>query len=143
MKISNNILEYLPIMAWENDCLVSKLADITVALELSLPEIYSFGTKDYENFHACWVRALRVLPAYTIVHKQDIFYDSNFLDDSKSKSFLSSSSSNHFKNRKFLNHKSYVFITLSTKENLKTTSFLSSLPIGFTIFTKGFLAPER
>ena len=127
MKISNNILEYLPIMAWENDCLVSKFADITVALEISLPEVYSFGTKDYENFHACWVRALRVLPSYTIVHKQDIFYDSKFLDDSKSKSFLSTSSAIHFKNRRFLNHKSYVFITLSTKENLKTTSYLSIL----------------
>lgn len=127
MKISNNILEYLPIMAWENDCLVSKFADITVALELSLPEIYSFSTKDYENFHACWMRALRVLPANTIVHKQDIFYDSKFLDDSNSKSFLSVSSANHFKNRNFLNHKSYVFVTLSTKENLKTTSFLSIL----------------
>ena len=127
MKISNNILEYLPIMAWENDCLVSKFADITVALEISLPEVYSFGTKEYENFHACWVRALRVLPSYTIVHKQDIFYDSKFLDDSKSKSFLSTSSVIHFKNRRFLNHKSYVFITLSTKENLKTTSYLSIL----------------
>jgi hypothetical protein len=89
--------------------------------------VYSFSKKDYENFHQVWVRALRVLPTYTIVHKQDIFYDSECLDEPISKSFLSASSSNHFKNRTFLNHKSYVFITLSTKENLKTTSFLSIL----------------
>ena len=127
MKNSNNILDYLPILAWENNCLVSKFADITVPLELSLPEVYSFSKKDYENFHQVWVRALRVLPTYTIVHKQDIFYDSECLDEPISKSFLSVSSSNHFKNRTFLNHKSYVFITLSTKENLKTTSFLSIL----------------
>lgn len=127
MKNSNNILNYLPILAWENNCLVSKFADITVPLELSLPEVYSFSKKDYENFHQVWVRALRVLPTYTIVHKQDIFYDSECLDEPISKSFLSVSSANHFKNRKFLNHKSYVFITLSTKENLKTTSYLSIL----------------
>lgn len=127
MKKSKDILDYLPIMAWENDCLVSKFADITVALELSLPEVYSLGTKDYENFHLIWTRALRVLPNYTIVHKQDIFYECDFLDKPISDSFLSISSSNHFKNRRFLNHKSYVYITLSTKENLKTTSFLSIL----------------
>jgi hypothetical protein len=111
MKNSNNILDYLPILAWENNCLVSKFADITVPLELSLPEVYSFSKKDYENFHQVWVRALRVLPTYTIVHKQDIFYDSECLDEPISNSFLSVSSSNHFKNRTFLNHKSYVFIT--------------------------------
>ena len=127
MKKSKNILEYLPILAWENNSLVSKFADITVALELSLPEKYSFGINDYEIFHQIWVRALRVLPSYTIVHKQDIFYECEFLDSAKIEGFLSASSSNHFKNRKFLNHKSYVFITLSTKENLKTTSFLSIL----------------
>ena len=127
MKKSNNILEFLPILAWENNCLVSKFADITVALEVSLPEVYSFSKKDYESFHQVWVRALRLLPTYTIVHKQDIFYECETLDEPISNSFLSISSSNHFKNRKFLNHKSYVFITLSTKENLKTTSFLSIL----------------
>ena len=127
MKNSNNILEFLPILAWENNCLVSKFADITVALEVSLPEVYSFSKKDYESFHQVWVRALRLLPTYTIVHKQDIFYECETLDEPISNSFLSVSSSNHFKNRKFLNHKSYVFITLSTKENLKTTSFLSIL----------------
>ena len=127
MKKSNNILEFLPILAWENNCLVSKFADITVALEVSLPEVYSFSKKDYESFHQVWVRALRLLPTYTIVHKQDIFYECEILDEPISNSFLSVSSSNHFKNRKFLNHKSYVFITLSTKENLKTTSFLSIL----------------
>ena len=127
MKNSNNILDYLPILAWENNCLVSKFADITVALELSLPEVYSFSKKDYENFHQVWVRALRVLPIYTIVHKQDIFYECECLDEPISDSFLSVSSAKHFKSRKFLNHKSYVFITLSTKENLKTTSFLSIL----------------
>ena len=101
MKNSKNILEYLPILAWENNCLVSKFADITVALELSLPEVYSFGKKDYENFHSVWVRALRVLPAYTIVHKQDIFYECEFSEEHKSEGFLSISSSNHFRNRTF------------------------------------------
>ena len=123
----NKISEYFPLLAWENNCLISKFSDITVVLELSLPKIYSLGTKDYENFHLFWIRALKVLPVYTIVHKQDIFYECEFMDEENSEGFLSSSSSKHFKNRKFLNHKTYVYITLSTKENLKTTSFLSIL----------------
>lgn len=127
MKKSSKILDYLPILAWENNCLVSKFADITVALELTLPDVYSLGTSDYERLHQVWVRALRVLPSYTIVHKQDIFYNCDFSDSPISNSFLSISSSDHFNGREFLNHKSYVFITLSTKENLKTTSMLSIL----------------
>lgn len=127
MKKSSKISEYLPIMAWENDCLVSKFADITIALELALPEIYSIGRLEYEHFHQTWVRALRVLPAYTIVHKQDIFYECVYKDDNRFENFLSESSAKHFNNRPYLNHKSYVFITLSSKENVATTSYLSML----------------
>ena len=80
----NNIETKLPILCFDNGCLISKFADITVALELELPEIYSSGQEDFEQYHETWVRALRILPAQSIIHKQDFFIEEKFLlnDDS-------------------------------------------------------------
>lgn len=121
----NNIETKLPILCFDNGCLISKFADITVALELELPEIYSSGQEDFEQYHETWVRALRILPAQSIIHKQDFFIEEKFLLNDDSTSFLSKASNIHFKNRRYLNHKCYLYITLSSKKNLQTTSLTS------------------
>ena len=41
-----------PIMAVEHDCIVSKDADITVAFRVTLPEVFSVSTAEYEAMHA-------------------------------------------------------------------------------------------
>lgn len=128
MKInSHNIEKCLPILCWENSCLVSKTADITVPFEITLPEVYSLGCDDFENLHQVWVRALRSLPDYCIVHKQDWFINSEVVSEQVSSSFLSGASAKHFKSRKCLNHRSFLYITLSSKNNMSTSSYYSIL----------------
>ena len=41
-----------PIMAVEHDCIVSKDADITVAFRVTLPEVFSVSSAEYEAMHA-------------------------------------------------------------------------------------------
>lgn len=41
-----------PIMAVEHGCIVSKDADITVAFRVTLPEVFSVSSADYEAMHA-------------------------------------------------------------------------------------------
>ena len=41
-----------PIMAVEHGCIVSKDADITVAFRVTLPEVFSVSSTEYEAMHA-------------------------------------------------------------------------------------------
>ena len=59
-----------PILAVENNCIVSKDADITVAFEVELPELYTVTAAEYEAIHGTWVKAMKVLPNYSVVYKQ-------------------------------------------------------------------------
>ncbi len=41
-----------------------KDADITVAFEVELPELYTVTGAEYEAIHGCWCKAIKVLPDY-------------------------------------------------------------------------------
>ena len=41
-----------PVMAEEHGCIVSKDADITVAFRVTLPEVFSVSSAEYEAMHA-------------------------------------------------------------------------------------------
>ena len=62
-----------PLLAVENGCIVSKDADITVAYRVDFPELFTVTSAEYEAIHAAWCKAVKVLPEYSIVHKQDWF----------------------------------------------------------------------
>ena len=62
-----------PLLAVEHGCILSKEADITVAFEVELPELYTVTSAEYEAIHSAWCKAIKVLPDYSIVHKQDWF----------------------------------------------------------------------
>ena len=63
----------LPLLAVEHGCIISKDADITVAFEVTLPELFTVTSPEYDAVHAAWCKAIKVLPHYSVVHKQDIF----------------------------------------------------------------------
>ena len=50
-----------PLLSVENGCIVSKDADLTVAFEVELPELYTVTAEEYEAMHSTWIKAARVL----------------------------------------------------------------------------------
>ena len=70
-----------PLLAVENGCIISKDADITVAFRVELPELFTVTRAEYEAIHSAWYKAVKVLPDYSIVHKQDIFIKENYQPD--------------------------------------------------------------
>ena len=87
-----------PLLAVENGCIISKDADITVAFRVELPELFTVTRAEYEAIHSAWYKAVKVLPDYSIVHKQDIFIKENYQPDIERDelSFLSRSFERHF-----------------------------------------------
>lgn len=124
-----------PLMAVEHDAIVSKDADITVAFRVELPELYTVTSQEYEAIHAAWCKALKVLPDFSIVHKQDWFVKESYKPDltKDDMSFLSRSYERHFNERPFLNHTCYLFLTKTSKERSRRQSNWNTLCRGFII----------
>ena len=118
-----------PLLAVENGCIVSKEADVTVAFKVELPELFSVMGSEYEAIHSAWHKAVKVLPDYSIVHKQDFFIEEKYRPetDKDDLSFLSRSFERHFNERPFLNHFCYLFLTKTTKVRSRQESTFSTL----------------
>ena len=124
-----------PLLRVENNCIVSKFADITAAYRVTLPELFTLTGEEYEALHGAWLKALRVLPDYTVVHKQDFFIEERYEtpNDGSERSFLARSYERHFNERPYLRHTCYLFVTKTTPERMRQTSASSVLCRGFIV----------
>ena len=127
-----------PLLSVENGCIVSKDADLTVALEVELPELYTVTADEYEAMHSSWIKAVKVLPEHSVVCKQDWFVKETYRPktDDGEQSFLTRSYELHFNERPYLNHKCYLFLTKTTRERSRRKS-------DFNTLCRGFLLPKE
>ncbi len=124
-----------PLLAVEHGCIISKDADITVAFEVELPELYTVTSAEYEAVHGCWCKAIKVLPDFSVVHKQDWFIKERYQPELQKDdmSFLSRSFERHFNERPYLKHTCYLYLTKTTKERNRMQSNFSTLCRGHII----------
>ena len=124
-----------PLLRVENHCIISKFADITAAYRVILPELFTLTGEEYEALHGAWLKALKVLPDYTVVHKQDFFIEERYAapEDGSERSFLARSYERHFNERPYLRHSCYLFVTKTTPERMRQTSASSVLCRGFIV----------
>ena len=127
-----------PLLSVENGCIVSKDADLTVAFEVELPELYTVTADEYEAMHSSWIKAAKVLPEHSVVCKQDWFVKETYRPktDDGEQSFLTRSYELHFNERPYLNHKCYLFLTKTTRERSRRKS-------DFNTLCRGFLLPKE
>lgn len=120
--------DILPILGVENDCILSKQGDVTVAYKAILPEIFTMSDQEYEAFHQTWIKAIKMLPRHCVFHKQDWFIEAKYQGDfSRDDQFLSRSSERFFNERPYLHHKSYIFLTKKPGNRKSATSLMSNL----------------
>lgn len=118
-----------PIIKVENDCIINHQGDITVAYRITLPEIFTLSSNDYEAIHNAFVKAIRILPNHTLIHKQDWFEATQYAADFNKEdlSFLSRSSERHFNERPYLAHSCYIYLTKQSDTKKTNTPLNSSL----------------
>lgn len=124
-----------PLLAVEDGCILSKNADITACFEVVLPELYTVTAEEYEAVHAAWCKAVKVLPDFSVLHKQDWFMRESYKPElgKEDMSFLSRSFERHFNERPYLAHTCYLFLTKTTKEQSRRQSNFSTLCRGHII----------
>ncbi len=130
-----------PLLSIEQGCMVSKDADITVAFRVELPELFTVTSAEYEAMHSAWNKAIKVLPDYSIVHKQDWFIKEDYQavnedENKKPLSFLARASEHHFNERPYLHHSVYLFLTKTNEQRMAQQSNFSSL-------CRGHLLPKE
>lgn len=123
---------HFPILSIEQDCILSKMGDITVAYQLSLPEIFTLSNQNYEAYHQAWIKAIKALPKNSILHKQDWFIEKMHAGKfekrgQKDQPFLDRSSERFFHERPYLDHSCYLYISLKPKNRKASSSLFSTL----------------
>jgi conjugation system TraG family ATPase len=120
--------ELMPVYGVEDDCILSKQGDFTLGFRVDKPEIFTLSSEDFEAIHGCFLKAIRVLPAHSILHLQDWFLSERYkADRSGKKSFLAESSERFFEGRAWLRQESYLFLTKKPKGRKESSSAASSL----------------
>lgn len=125
-----------PLLSVENNYIISKNADITAGFRVELPELFTLTGKEYQTIHSTWLKAIRVLPDYCIIHKQDWFLQEKYRANFDDPSFLKLNSERFFNERPFLHHTCYLFLTKTTKEQSKRQS-------NYSILSRGFIIPKE
>jgi len=130
--MSSSIIEIekiLPLSKVENGAILSASGDLTVVYEVILPEIFSLSDSDYEAYHQAFVKAIKILPAFSIFHKQDWFTEAAYKADFEKggRSFLSRSSEHFFNERPYLAHRCYIFLTKKPADRKLSSSVYSNI----------------
>lgn len=121
--------DIFPIAEIAHNCMVSKQGDITIGYKVELPEIFCLSNSEYEAFHQAWIKAIKLLPNYSVIHKQDWFTDKKYTAEFEKQddSFLSRSSERFFNERPYLNHKCYLYFTRKPASRKPASSMFSNL----------------
>ena len=84
------------------------------------------------------MKAIRVLPPFTVVYKQDWFTEERYRPDweGREMSFLTRSYERHFNERPYLNHRCFLYVTKTTRERSRQRS-------DFNTLCKGHILPKE
>lgn len=132
--------------AVEENCIFSKWGDLTLAFEVTLPEIFTLNARiengvelgDYRELVETWNKAIGVLPPGSILHKQDWFVEERYKPNAKElpENYLDRSSELHFNERPYLYHTCYLYLTFSQGERTRTN-------VGLTSLIRNRIVPKR
>ncbi len=127
--MQKEIKDILPIFGVEHDCILSKQGDVTIAYEVTLPELFTMSDQEYEALHQSLIKAIKILTKHTIFHKQDWFTEQKYIPDfsKEDKSFLSRSSERFFNERPYLDHQCYIMLTKKPSGRKLGSSIFSNL----------------
>ena len=136
----------MPLLEVVADGIVSKMGDVTIALCVDQPEIFTLGAKDYERLHEAWVKAIRLLPPGTVVHMQETYRKAGWKADGgpgKPTGWLTAASNRFFEGRPMLRHECRLYLTRRPAGRSAVNSSTSGLLRGRLVPAGTFDAREQ
>ena len=121
-----DIRDNFPVMNGGDGIILSKRGDICVGWEVLLPPAFRCNEEKYDSLVASMAGAIGLLPDYTIIHKQDIFMRKRYAAERSpirsgmtKPGFLEEAYERHFDGREYLDHRCLLWLTFSSKKNVR------------------------
>lgn len=103
--------DIFPLMGVFDGVAVSVRGAFTVGWELELPVAYTVDEDGYDEMEEAFISALRVLPPWTVVHRQDLYTYSGYAAEREPGTWLEERYGRHFEGRRHLVHRAYLFVS--------------------------------
>ena len=110
-----------PVMNGGDGVILSKRGDVCYGWEVLLPPAFRCNEERYDAIVQALHSAVILLPDYAIVHKQDVYMKKEYVAE-KSAGFLQKAYEMHFDGREYLDHRCRLFLTFSSKKNVRGAS---------------------
>ena len=121
-----NLSAYQPIADIQDNIIFANNGNVALCYEGTLPEIYSLSEKDFEDIHGAWFQALKSLPIGTVVQKQDIYLKKTYSSEElPNTTFLEKATHDHFKGRDYMEHRCFLFFTLTKNKALNNSKYVN------------------
>lgn len=107
-----------PVAGVFDDVVVSRRGALTIGWELTLPTMLSQNEDDYDEIVENIAAGIKVLPAWSVLHRQDFFRYVDYTpenDGQESGHVLEDAFRAHFKGRRYLEHNSYLFVSIAPR----------------------------
>lgn len=106
--------EILPIAGTDDGYILSRRGDITAGWELYLPAALSVSEKDYDTMLKSLASAIRSLPDWSIVHRQDLYFDETYKAQERP-GFLNRCYERHFAGRRYHSGRHFIYLTMTSR----------------------------
>lgn len=113
------------------DMIVSKSGNVTMCFEITLPDIYTMSARRFDELYVAFATGISLLGQGILIQKSDFFFEKRFSPVTDTDDYFTRKNNKHFKNRKFREHKCYIFISLMMFPLDKYASSDSSLISAF------------
>ena len=110
-----------PVMNGGDGVILSKRGDVCYGWEVVLPPTFRCNEEKYDVIIQALYSAITLLPDYTIVHKQDVYMKKKYVSEA-SNGLLQEAYERHFDGREYLDHICRIFVTFSSRRNVRGAS---------------------
>lgn len=129
MKMSATYTDWdriFPLTAIEGDLAFTLKGDLMTGWELTLPEAFGLIEDDYDSMIRSFASAIRALPDYTMMHRQDVYTKHPYVAQPQG-SFLGDAYERGFAGREYLSHRAYLYLIQTRKARVLASEGSSSL----------------
>lgn len=119
MENNNSIEKIFPLYAVENDMIISKQGDVSLAFQIKMPQIYSLDKDAMEQINVIFDKVIRSLPEGTIIQKQDFFFVNKLTEPiAEGTNILSRSDNKFYFEKPTMIHECYIVFTKDSKSKI-------------------------
>ena len=117
MEMNINVTDMervFPLEGVDDGYILSRCGDVTVGWELTLPAAFSVDTDSYDAMLRSLAVAVRSLPDWWMVHRQDIYLERAYRSEGRT-AFLDEAYDRHFEGRVYPEGRHFLYLTMSSR----------------------------